>query len=132
MSGRFSMARIMLVDDDRDLADLTKIALVKKGHKVEVFNSSNNIIEEVRKIRPDLILMDIMFPGVGGEDVVKELRKDQSLKNVPVIFLTGLISSEEDDVEKTEITIDGINYKAIGKPYDIDRLLAVVESIEGL
>ena len=126
------MARIFLVDDDRNLANLTKIALSKKGYEVIVFHEAIKAIEETKKIRPDLILMDIMLPGVGGGEAVKELKKDPNLKNIPVIFLTGLISCGEDDVEKTGITIDGINYKVLGKPYEIEQLLKMVGSMARL
>ena len=45
-----------------------------------------------------------------------------------MVFLTGLVGSEEDDVEKTGITVDGLNYQTLGKPYEIDHLLKVVDN----
>lgn len=124
------MARIYLVDDDRNLANLTKIALVKKGYEVVIFHEALKAIEEAKKQRPDLILMDIMLPQVSGGEAVKELKKDHNLKSVPVVFLTGLVSSEE-DIEKTGINIDGSIYKTLGKPYEIEQLLKVMEEALG-
>jgi len=126
------MARIYLVEDDRNLANLTKVALVKKGYEVVVFHEALKAIEEIKKRKPDLILMDVMMPGVSGAEAVKELRKDTNLAKIPVIFLTGLIGGEEEDVEHKGINIDGINYKTLGKPYEIDQLLKMVGSVARL
>ena len=85
------MARIWLVEDDRNLANLTKLALAQKGYEVVIFHEALKAIEEAKKRGPDLILMDIMLPGVSGAEAVKELKKDLNLTKTPVIFLTGLI-----------------------------------------
>jgi len=125
------MARIWLVDDDRNLADLTKVALVKNGYEVVIFHEARKAINEAKKTIPDLILMDIMMPQISGAEAVKELKRDPSLKNVPIIFLTALISCEEEDLEKSGITIDGISYKTLGKPYEIESLLKIVGNTIG-
>lgn len=122
------MAKIWIVEDDRNLANLTKIALVKNGYDVAVFHEAIKSIEEAKKQKPDLILMDIMLPELSGAEAVKALRKDPNSKDIQVIFLTGLISSGEDALEETGITVDGINYKTLGKPYEIEQLLKLVES----
>ena len=123
------MAKILLVDDDQSLAQLTKTALVKKGYEVTVARDAIKAIEEAKRQKPDLILMDIMLPQVSGGEAVKELRKDPSLINIPVVFLTALVSSGEEDIEKTGIFVDGIKYKTLGKPYEIDQLLKLIASI---
>ena len=120
------MTKILIVDDDRNLANLTKIALVTKGFEVSVVHESLRVIEELKKQKPDLILMDIMMPKLSGGELVKLLRKDSDLKNIPVIFLTGLISREE-DIEMEGINIEGSKYQSLGKPYEINRLLKVIE-----
>ena len=120
------MAKILIIDDDRDLAELTKTTLIKKGYQASVLHSAVNIIEEIKTRKPDLILMDIMMPGISGAEAVKNMKKDPDLKNIPVIFLTGLISSAEEDLEKSGIKIDGMAYKTLGKPYEIDQLLELV------
>ena len=126
------MAKIWVVDDDLNLANLTKVALVKKGHEVMIFHEALKAIEEAKKRKPDLILMDIMLPGVSGAEAVKELRKDPNLAEMPVIFLTGLIGNEEEGVENKGINIDGVNYKTLGKPYEIKQLLELVGNVVGL
>ncbi len=123
------MAKIFLVDDDRNLANLTKVALAKAGHEVVIFHEAANVMEEAKKALPDLILMDIMLPGVNGGEAVRGFMKDQTLKHIPVVFLTALISGTESDVERAGIIIDGNNYLSLGKPYEIEQLLDLVKSI---
>ena len=123
------MTKILLVDDDQSLAQLTKTALVKKGYEVTVARDALKAIEGAKRQKPDLILMDIMLPQVSGGEAVRELRKNPGLTNIPVVFLTALVSSGEEDIEKTGISVDGIKYKTLGKPYEIDQLLKLVASI---
>ena len=122
------MAKILIVDDDHNLANLTKTALVTKGFQVAVVHESLRVIEEIKKYRPDLILMDIMMPKLSGGDLVKLLKNDPDLRNIPVIFLTGLISGEE-SIATEGINIEGNKYPSLGKPYEIDHLLKVMERI---
>jgi CheY-like chemotaxis protein len=123
------MAKILLVDDDRDLAGLTKTILAKKGHEVFVAHDAHRGIEQAIKQKPDLIFMDIMLPEVSGAEAVKRLKRIPDLAAIPVVFLTALISTEEESLEETGITIDGLNYRTLGKPYEIDGLLNMVENI---
>ncbi|MBF0504995.1 MAG: response regulator [Candidatus Omnitrophica bacterium] len=119
------MAKIWLVEDDQNLANLTKVALAKKGYQVMVFYESLQVLAEAKKQKPDLILMDVMLPGQSGPETVTALRNDPNFRNIPVIFLTALLSTEESALG---MTIDKVNYKTLGKPYDIKRLLEVVET----
>jgi DNA-binding response OmpR family regulator len=122
------MAKILLVEDDRNLGNLTKTTLLKKGYEVMLFHDARKAIDAMAQQRPDLILMDIMLPEFSGAQAVKELQKHPDLSNIPVIFLTGLISNTEQDVEKMGINIEGVKYKTLGKPYEIKELLKVVDS----
>jgi len=119
------MKKILLVDDDFHLAKLTKMALTKSGYEVVVLNEGVNILEDARKYKPDLILMDFMLPQISGGDAVKLLRSDADLIKIPVIFLTALIS--EDDEQLAGVNVDGTNYPSLGKPYEIDHLLMIVK-----
>jgi two-component system, sensor histidine kinase and response regulator len=127
-NGGDSMAKLWLVEDDKNLANLTKIALGKKGHEVEIFSEGLKAVEVAQKRKPDLILMDVMMPDISGGEVLKLLRKDPDLRDIPVIFLTALISSSERNVG---ISIDGINFQTLGKPYDMKQLLESVENSLG-
>jgi CheY-like chemotaxis protein len=116
------MARIMIVEDDESMADATRRILVNSGYEVTVFLGGRGAIEEARKSRPDLILMDMMMPQFGGDKVVEELKKIPELSAIPIIILTGLVSPKE-YLEMTRITIDGKAYKTLCKPYEASELL---------
>ena len=118
--------RIILIDDDKDLCHLTKLALVKNGYQVSAFNDADQGISDARKNKPDLILMDIMLPGMGGPEAVRILQSEANLKNVPVIFLTGLVAGNEATLEDVGLSVSGLNYRVLGKPYEIEKLLEVV------
>ena len=123
------MAKILLIDDDRDLAHLTKMALVKNGHDVLVFYEAKTACEQAQRQKPHLILMDVMLPGMDGAEAVRELKRDPNLKNIPVLFLSALASSGERNSEDAGIKVDGVQYKILGKPYEIEDLLESIRRI---
>jgi two-component system sensor histidine kinase/response regulator len=122
------MAKILLIDDDHDLSILTKTALVKSGHEVLVFHRALEALAEARKNRPDIILMDLMLPGMDGAEAASRLKTDPQMADIPVIFMTAVMSSRETILEEgSEIKVNGWNYKILGKPFEIDELLGLVE-----
>ena len=120
------MEKIWLVDDDLNFANLTKVALVKNGYEVEIFQDARKAIEEVKKRKPDLILMDMVMPQLSGAEAIKKLKDNSDLAQIPVIILTGTLSPEEYS-EMTRIAIDGKVYKTLCKPYEINELIRVVK-----
>ena len=123
------MAKILIVDDDKTLVHVTKIALVKSGHEVNTAYSATQAIEEMKNKKPDLVLMDIMMPGISGAEAVKLLHQEPGLKDIPVLLLTGLISSKESDLQKNGINIEGLAYPTLGKPYEIIDLLIAIGDV---
>lgn len=119
--------KILLVDDNVDLCHLTKLALAKHGYQVSAFHNAKEGIADARKNKPDLILMDIMLPEMSGPEAVQVLKSDEKLKNIPVIFLTALISGNEVSVADMGLSVSGLNYRMLGKPYEIDKLLEVIK-----
>ena len=120
------MARIFLVDDDQNLTYTTKAILVAEGYDVVVFYEARKAIDEAKKRKPDLILMDMMLPQFSGAEAVKEIKHNPDLAQIPVIILTGLLSPEE-YLEMTRIAVDGKVYKTLCKPYEVEELLKVVK-----
>ena len=90
--------RILVVDDETFYAELIKMHLEETNrYEAEVVSDSNRVMEVAKAFNPDLILLDIVMPGKDGGDVAAQLRMDRQLKNVPVIFVTALVSSSETD-----------------------------------
>lgn len=84
-----SKQKVLLVDDEQDILDLIGFNLEKEGYEVFTANNGKSGLEIARKELPELILLDVMMPGMDGMETCREIRDDQRLKNVIVAFLTA-------------------------------------------
>jgi DNA-binding response OmpR family regulator len=117
--------KILVVDDDRDFSFFLKKNLEKRdGYHISVCNESVNAIAAIKKLRPDLVLLDIMMPDKSGIDIAAELKSDKSLRNIPVIFLTSII--KEDELEKQKNVLGEGTY--VPKVIETEKLLSIVEN----
>ncbi len=121
------MPKILLIDDDLDLSFLTERALKSCGYEVLVAHEAMGGIKMAVEHKPDLILIDVMMPGISGPEAVQKLSVNPDLSKIPVIFLTALVLTDEKDLMNKGIKIAGKNYTAMGKPYEIDDLLRLVK-----
>ncbi len=81
--------RILVVDDEPDITALVAYHLAKAGYRVSTANNGTDAIKAAREERPDLVVLDLMLPGVSGYDVLAELRKREETRDVGVILLTA-------------------------------------------
>lgn len=81
--------RILVVDDEPDITALVAYHLAKAGYRVSTANSGSEALKAARDERPDLVVLDLMLPGVSGYDVLAELRKREETADVGVILLTA-------------------------------------------
>ncbi len=88
-------ATILVVDDEEVIVDLLMNILQREGYQVHCVRSGRQAVEIAMKVRPDLIIMDILMPDLDGYGATELIKRNSSLKDVPVIFLTGR-SAEED------------------------------------
>ena len=88
-------ATILVVDDEEVIVDLLMNILQREGYQVHCVRSGRQAVEIAMKVRPDLIIMDILMPDLDGYSATELIKRNSSLKDVPVIFLTGR-SAEED------------------------------------
>src|SRR5687767_7720201 len=82
-------ARILVVEDERDIAALIAYHLTREGYRVRTAEGGHEALNAVAAERPDLILLDVMLPGFSGYDVLAEMRRRPELLEVPVIILTA-------------------------------------------
>ena len=89
------MNRILIVEDERDIADLIGFNLTRAGY--EVLKAHDGVVgtEMALRERPDLIVLDLMLPGRDGYSVFRELRRDTRTMNIPVIMLTARAQTED-------------------------------------
>lgn len=92
------MKRILIVDDDPQFGILAKLTLEETGmFEVMVQNESNDALAVARSFLPDLILLDIVMPGLDGGDVQALLKNDPLLHDVPVLIVSAIVSGEDAD-----------------------------------
>ena len=90
--------RILIVDDDPQFGVLAKLSLEETGmFEVSVQTDSNTAVPTAREFLPDLILLDIVMPGLDGGDVQNLLRSDPMLRDVPVLIVSAIVSGEDAD-----------------------------------
>lgn len=86
---------MLLIEDDKDVADLVRYHLTKAGFRVQVARDGVEGLAKARQGRPDAIVLDLMLPGMRGEDVCRELKADAASASLPVIMLTAKAQPEE-------------------------------------
>lgn len=91
----YKNSKILVIDDEPTITNLLKVILGKEGYDVYVANCGEEGVKMAGEIRPDLIFMDINMPDLSGYEATKEIKKNEELKKVPIIFLTGLSAEKE-------------------------------------
>jgi len=114
--------RIVLIEDDSDLFSLLKYNLEKEGFSLTGSQTGRGALDLCKRVRPDLVLLDIMLPDSDGLDICKGIRNDPNLAQTPVIFLTAR-ASETDRIVGLEL---GAN-DYIVKPFFIRELIARIK-----
>jgi len=114
--------RIVLIEDDNDLFSLLKYNLEKEGFSLTGSQTGRGALDLCKRVRPDLVLLDIMLPDSDGLDICKGIRNDPDLAQTPVIFLTAR-ASETDRIVGLEL---GAN-DYIVKPFFIRELIARIK-----
>ena len=114
--------RIVLIEDDTDLFALLKYNLEKEGFTLTGSQTGRGALDLCRRVRPDLILLDIMLPDSDGLDICKGIRRDPDLAAIPVIFLTAR-ASETDRIVGLEL---GANDYVV-KPFFVRELIARIK-----
>ncbi len=117
-------AIIMVIDDEPEITEIVDVFLDNAGYTVKVENNPNQAVEMARKVRPDLILLDIMMPGTDGYQVCNQIKEDPEMANTPVIFLTGKDSKDD---QGRSFQVGGDMF--IKKPFSCERLLEIVNIV---
>lgn len=118
------MARIFVVDDEKDICEILKINLEKNGYDVKTFLSAEEALKVMKSEKPDLLVLDIMLGGMDGLEMCKTMRSSEELKLVPILFLSAK-STEVDKVLGLELGADDY----LTKPFSIHELVARVKAI---
>ena len=115
---------IHIVEDEQPIITLVKYNLEKEGYKVSSSDNGNEGIEDIKRLFPDLVLLDWMLPDFSGVEICKILKKEKKFKEIPIIMLTA--KGEDED------KIKGLNSGAddyITKPFSFPELLAGIKAL---
>ena len=85
--------KILIIEDEPTIADLAKLILTRSGYEVSVCDNGRDALDTIRKVRPHLILLDVMLPGVDGATIAKQMHEDAELSLIPVIITSALEES---------------------------------------
>ncbi|MBE7413512.1 MAG: response regulator transcription factor [Leptospiraceae bacterium] len=113
--------KILVVDDEEDIADLIQFHLEEEGYEVSVCHNGLEALPRIEKHSPDLVILDLMLPGIGGIDLCKKIKEKYSM---PVIMVTAK-NTETEAVIGLEIGADDY----VRKPFSIKELMARVRTV---
>ena len=115
---------ILIVEDEESLLKLESILLSSKGYKVTGVRDGLAALSEIEKIKPDLILLDIMMPGIDGFEVCRRIKENPDTRDIPIVMLTAK-KSAADQARGAEVGADAY----ITKPF---KSLKIIDVISGL
>ncbi|EFQ24657.1 response regulator transcription factor [Aminomonas paucivorans] len=115
--------RILVVEDERSIADLVAEALRRQGYRVETAGDGDQALEVAETTLPDLVILDLMLPKLDGWEVCRRLREEETTRRIPIIMLTAR-RDEKDVVAGLELGADDY----LRKPFSLAELLARVKA----
>jgi DNA-binding response OmpR family regulator len=116
--------RVLVIDDESEITEIVEAFLSEAGYSVSAENSPQQAVAKVLEFRPDVILLDIMMPGMDGYDVCQQIKAQPAFVHVPIIFLTG--KDRADDMGRS-FKVGGDMF--IKKPFSCERLLEIVNIV---
>ena len=112
---------IYIIDDDKNIRDLMVKYVEKEGYNVKAFDNAEDVLENFNKDKPDMLILDIMMPGMDGYELCKEIRK---ISDVPII----IVSARDEDLDKIlGLELGSDDY--IAKPFSPRELIARMKSV---
>ena len=115
------MSKIMVVDDEDSIRAAVKVALELEGFEVSEAESADAAWKKLQKSKPDLLLLDVMMPGMTPRELIKKIRDDTKLKDLKIIFVTAVMGAKEalKDTKGIVATVE--------KPFDNKKLVAEIK-----
>jgi CheY-like chemotaxis protein len=120
------MARILVIDDERNVAHVMRLLLEQRGHEVIVAEDGSRGIATAQRQSPDIIILDLMMPVMDGFAALEGLRADARTASVPVVVVTALLGEQ---VEQRCYQMGAKHF--IRKPFDAGILIGAIEEAAG-
>jgi DNA-binding response OmpR family regulator len=119
------MKKILIIDDEKDMLLMLEKRLTAEGYSVITATNGAKAIALAKSQHPDIIILDVLMPGMDGGEVAEKLKEHSLTKSIPVIFLTALLTKAEEHQENHTI---GSNI-TFAKPLDTEELLAQIKEL---
>jgi CheY-like chemotaxis protein len=117
------MKRVLIIDDEQDFCYFVKKNLESSGDfEVNICDEGAKGVAFIKQLRPDLVLLDIVMPGINGTDIAAQMREDKDMKDIPFAFLTAII--KQDEVKQNNGYIAGETI--IAKPVETQELARTI------
>jgi two-component system response regulator VicR len=117
--------RILCIEDEAEMIDLMQLILSRKGYQVSGAAGGQEGLEKVRAEMPDLVLLDLMMPDMGGWEVYQQMKSDEKMKDIPVIIVTAKAQSIDKVLGLYIAKVDDY----IAKPFSPSELIDSVEHV---
>jgi len=118
------MKKILLIEDEEDIATTIEFNLKKEGFEFYHSCDGSEGFEKIKKIKPDIIILDVILPSIDGFSILRKLKIDEELKKIPVIMLTAR-DQEIDKITGLELGADDY----VSKPFSIRELIARIKTV---
>ncbi len=116
--------RVFVIDDEQDIREIVRINLVDEGYLVNAYPTGEDAMKALASIVPDLIILDIMMPGMDGYEFCRKVRSADGTRNIPIIFL----SAKSDEIDKVlGLELGGDDYMT--KPFSVKELKSRVKAM---
>ena len=117
------MSKILIIDDEPDVRDIIRYNLAKEGHELETAENGLEGLKKVDSFHPDLVILDMMMPGMDGYETCRRLKVMDKMKPIPIIFLTARAQTED---VVLGFEVGGVDY--VTKPFQAAELLARIRT----
>jgi len=114
--------RIMIVDDERDFREMLNLMLRNKGFEIEFAEDGSIFLEKVDDFQPDLVILDVMMPGLTTEEILEQMKKKKSKPKIILLTIVRFTPKKLDKLLEMDNIVDYIK-----KPFDIDAFLDSVK-----
>ena len=114
--------KILIADDDADICNLLSFSLEDAGYEVLICNNGRDVMDTAREEKPDVLILDVMLPGIDGATIAKRIGDDSDLKTIPIVVITALEASKNLFQPILQVS------KFITKPFNTEDLLEAVDN----
>ena len=116
------MAKILIVDDDPEISSLVQYSLESAGHEIEICENGREVMDKLDAFRPDLMILDVMLPGIDGFSLASEITEDEKFSSMPIIVLSALEPSRTMFQRFSQVSA------FLTKPFNTDDFLESVKT----